>query len=173
MTMTLHSRSSDPAALLDFPYASQRMPLLAGNVVSTSQPLAASAGLRMLARGGNAVDAALATAIALTVVEPCQNGIGSDTFAIIWAEGKLHGLNASGRAPHKLTPQHFAGRDAIPQRGWDTVTVPGTVSAWRTLSERFGRLPFADLFEPASATRRTATWSRRRYTGSGRRRSMR
>jgi gamma-glutamyltranspeptidase/glutathione hydrolase len=147
--MTLHSRSSDPAALLDFPYASQRMPLLAGNVVSTSQPLAASAGLRMLARGGNAVDAALATAIALTVVEPCQNGIGSDTFAIIWAEGKLHGLNASGRAPHKLTPQHFAGRNAIPQRGWDTVTVPGTVSAWRTLSERFGRLPFADLFEPA------------------------
>jgi hypothetical protein len=147
--MTLHTRSSDPAALLDFPYASQRMPLLAANVVSTSQPLAASAGLRMLARGGNAVDAALATAIALAVVEPCQNGIGSDTFAIIWADGKLHGLNASGRAPHKLTPKHFAGRDAMPMRGWDSVTVPGTVSAWRVLSERFGKLPFADLFEPA------------------------
>src|SRR5438067_4632836 len=111
---SLNARSSDPSALLDFPYASQRMPLLASNVVSASQRLAASAGLRMLARGGNAVDAALATAIALTVVEPCQNGIGGDAFAIIWADGKLHGLNASGRAPRKMTPQHFAGRDAVP-----------------------------------------------------------
>jgi len=143
------SSSSTPEALLDFPYVSQRMPLLASNVVSTSQPLAASAGLRMLAQGGNAVDAALATAIALTVVEPCMNGIGGDAFAIIWAEGKLHGLNASGRAPRRMTPQHFAGRTAVPLRGWDTVTVPGTVSAWRTLSERFGKLPFAGLFEPA------------------------
>src|SRR5947207_11856091 len=149
LTKPSRAKSSEPGALLDFPYASQRMPLLAANVVSTSQPLASSAGLRMLARGGNAVDAALATAIALTVVEPCMNGIGGDAFAIIWAEGKLHGLNASGRAPQRMTPQHFRGRDEIPMRGWDTVTVPGTVSAWRTLSERFGKLPFADLFEPA------------------------
>ena len=81
------------------PYASQRMPVLADNVVSTSQPLASAAGLQMYARGGNAVDAALATAIALTVVEPCMNGIGGDMFAIVWHGGRLHGLNASGRAP--------------------------------------------------------------------------
>jgi gamma-glutamyltranspeptidase/glutathione hydrolase len=141
--------SSDHRSLLDYPYASQRMPLLAANVVSTSQPLASSAGLRMLARGGNAVDAALAMAITLSVVEPCQNGIGGDAFALVWAEGKLHGLNASGRAPRRMTPEHYAGRDAMPMRGWDSVTVPGTVSAWRALSDRFGKLPFADLFEPA------------------------
>jgi gamma-glutamyltranspeptidase/glutathione hydrolase len=132
-----------------FPYVSQRMPLLAENVVSTSQPLASAAGLSMYLRGGNAADAALATAIALTVLEPCQNGIGSDAFALIWADGKLHGLNASGRAPNKMTPQHFKGRETMPMRGWETVTVPGTVSAWRTVSEKFGKLPFADLFEPA------------------------
>lgn len=136
-------------SLLDYPYTSQRFPLLAANVVSTSQPLASSAGLQMFARGGNAVDAALATAICLTVVEPCMNGIGGDAFAIVWDGKKLHGLNASGRAPRKWTPEHFKGRDSMPLRGWDSVTVPGTVSAWRALSERFGKLPFEDLFEPA------------------------
>ncbi|MBY4897792.1 gamma-glutamyltransferase, partial [Cupriavidus sp. AU9028] len=80
-----------------FPYPSQRMPLLASNVVSTSQPLAAQAGLRMLYAGGNAIDSAIATAIALTVVEPTQNGIGGDLFALVWHEGELLGLNASGR----------------------------------------------------------------------------
>ena len=75
------------------------MPVLARNVVATSQPLAAQAGLRMLLRGGNAVDAAMATAIALTVVEPMMNGIGSDAFALVWDGQALHGLNASGRAP--------------------------------------------------------------------------
>src|SRR2546421_10740951 len=145
LTKPSRAKSSEPGALLDFPYASQRMPLLAANVVSTSQPLASGAGLRTLARGGNAVDAALAAAITLTVVEPCMNGIGGDAFAIIWADGKLHGLNASGRAPRRMTPQHFAGRDEIPMRGWDTVTVPGTGSAWRTLSEGFGKLPFPNL----------------------------
>jgi gamma-glutamyltranspeptidase/glutathione hydrolase len=103
----------------------------------------------MYLRGGNAVDAAIATAITLTVVEPCMNGIGGDAFALIWADGKLHGLNASGRAPGRMTPQHFKGRESIPQRGWESVTVPGAVSAWRAVSERFGRLPFPDLFEPA------------------------
>jgi gamma-glutamyltranspeptidase len=82
-----------------FPYPSQRMPVLARNVVATSQPLAAQAGLRMLLAGGNAVDAALATAIALTVLEPTSNGIGSDAFCILWDGRKLHGLNASGRSP--------------------------------------------------------------------------
>lgn len=89
----------DNTTFWDFPYTSQRMPLLAANVVSTSQPLASSAGLLMFARGGNAVDAALATAMALTVVEPCMNGIGSDAFAILWDGKQMHGLNASGRAP--------------------------------------------------------------------------
>src|SRR3954467_14390109 len=82
-----------------FPYPSQRMPILARNVVATSQPLAAQAGLHMLRRGGNAVDAALATAIALTVVEPTSNGIGSDAYAIVWGGRSLHALHASGRSP--------------------------------------------------------------------------
>ena len=133
----------------DLPYPSRRSPLLARNIVATSQPLAAQAGLRMLLKGGNAVDAAVATAVTLTVVEPTMNGIGADAFALVWAEGKLHGLNASGRAPAAWSPARFAGRSAMPTEGWDTVTVPGAVSAWVALSQRFGRLPFADLFEPA------------------------
>lgn len=133
----------------EFPYPSRRMPVLAENVVATSQPLAAQAGLRMLLKGGNAVDAALATAIALTVVEPNNNGIGSDAFAILWDGKELHGLNASGRSPADWSPERFAGLSKMPERGWDTVTVPGCVSAWVELSRRFGRLPFAELFEPA------------------------
>lgn len=133
----------------DFPYPSQRMPIMAKNMVATSQPLAAQAGLRMLLKGGNAVDAALAAAITLTVVEPTSNGIGSDAFAILWDGEKLHGLNASGRSPAALSPERFAGRTEMPLRGWDTVTVPGCVSAWVILAERFGKLPFETLFEPA------------------------
>ena len=132
-----------------FPYASQRMPVLARNVVATSQPLAAQAGLRMLLKGGNAVDAALATAIALTVVEPTSNGIGSDAFCILWDGKKLHGLNASGRSPSGWSLGRFKGMLAMPQRGWDSVTVPGAVRAWVELSQKFGKLPFGDLFEPA------------------------
>lgn len=133
----------------DLPYPSTRAPVMARNVVATSQPLAAQAGLRMLLQGGNAVDAALAAAIALTVVEPTGCGLGSDAFAILWDGERLHGLNASGRAPEAWTPERFAGREAMPLRGWDSVTVPGAVSAWVELSARFGRLPFAALFAPA------------------------
>ncbi len=133
----------------DFPYPSQRMPILARNAVATSQPLAAQAGLSMLYKGGNAVDATLATAITLTVVEPTSNGIGSDAFAILWDGSKLHGLNASGRSPAGWTHDRFKDRSTMPTKGWDAVTVPGAVSAWVALSERFGKLPFADLFEPA------------------------
>jgi gamma-glutamyltranspeptidase/glutathione hydrolase len=133
----------------DFPYASQRMPVLARNVVASSQPLAAQAGLRMLLKGGNAVDATVATAIALTVVEPTMNGIGSDAFAILWDGSKLHGLNASGRAPKGWNAERFAGQNRMPIMGWDCITVPGAVSAWVALSKRFGRLAFAELFEPA------------------------
>ena len=132
-----------------FPYFSQRMPVLARNCVASSQPLAAQAGLRMMIKGGNAVDAVLATAMALTVVEPTSNGIGSDAFCILWDGSKLHGLNASGRSPAGWSFERFKGRAAMPQRGWDSVTVPGCVRAWHELSEKFGKLPFVDLFEPA------------------------
>jgi gamma-glutamyltranspeptidase/glutathione hydrolase len=131
------------------PYSSRRSPLLARNVVATSQPLAAQAGLRMLLAGGNAADAAVATAIALTVVEPVMNGIGSDAFALIWDGTALYGLNASGRSPAAWTPDRFVGRYAMPTEGWGCVTVPGAVSAWAALSARFGRLPFHALCQPA------------------------
>jgi gamma-glutamyltranspeptidase/glutathione hydrolase len=132
-----------------FPYPSQRMPVLASNVVATSQPLAAQAGLHMLRQGGNAVDAALAAAIALTVVEPTSNGLGSDLFAMVWDGNTLHGMNGSGRSPRSWNRERFAALEGMPATGWDAVTVPGAVLAWRDLSDRFGQLPFADLFEPA------------------------
>ena len=136
---------------LDFtnPYPSARSAVMGRNVVSTSQPLAAQAGLRMLLAGGNAVDAAIATAMALTVVEPTGCGLGSDGFAIVWDGKELHGLNASGRSPAAWSADRFSGRDAMPDKGWDAVTVPGAVSAWSALSRRFGRLPFTDLAQPA------------------------
>jgi gamma-glutamyltranspeptidase/glutathione hydrolase len=137
------------------PYPSTRLPIFARNVVATSHPLAVQAGLRMMAAGGNAVDAAIATAATMTVVEPCSNGLGSDAFAIVWDGQKLQGLNASGRAPAAWTPDHFRRRHgadakAPPTRGWDSVTVPGAVASWVALSERYGKLPFADLMEPAA-----------------------
>jgi gamma-glutamyltranspeptidase/glutathione hydrolase len=131
-----------------FPYAWPRKPILAANVVCTSQPLAAQAGLRMLAEGGNAVDAAIATAITLTLVEPVSNGIGSDAFAIVWDGQQLHGLNASGRSPAAWTPEYFGG-NGVPALGWNSVTVPGAVSAWVELHTKFGKLPFERLFGPA------------------------
>jgi len=137
-----------------FPYPSRRMPLLAARgVVATSEPLAAQAGLRMLLQGGNAVDAALATAISLTVLEPTSNGIGSDAFALVWDGSTLHGLNGSGRAPatHDLDLFRRLGLETVPARGWLPVTVPGAPAAWHDLHACFGRLPFAALFEPAIA----------------------
>lgn len=131
------------------PYPSNRAPVFAKNMVATSQPLAVQAGINALRQGGNAVDAAVATAITLTVVEPSSNGIGSDAFAMVWDGDILHGLNASGRAPAALGPEKFQGMDRIPELGWDAVTVPGAVSAWVELSSRFGKLPFARLFEDA------------------------
>ena len=140
--------------LYDFPYASKRLPLFARNVVSTSHPAAATAGLRMLLKGGNAVDAAIAAAAAMTIYEPVSNGLGSDAFCILWDGRQLHGLNASGRAPAAWSPEYFrrkygAEAKSPPKRGWDAVTVPGAVAGWAALSERFGKLPFADLMEPA------------------------
>ncbi|MEM6972689.1 MAG: gamma-glutamyltransferase family protein [Pseudomonadota bacterium] len=122
---------------------------MGGNMVATSQPLAAQAGLQALADGGNAVDAALAAATVLTVVEPTGNGLGSDAFAIVWDGSQLHGLNASGRAPAAWTPQRFAGQASMPERGWESATIPGAVGAWAALSNRFGALPFDRLLAPA------------------------
>ena len=133
----------------NLPFASGRQPVLARNLVSTSQPLASQAGAAAFARGGNAIDAALAAAITLTVVEPTMNGIGGDAFALVWDGQTLHGLNASGRAPMAWTPERFAGLAEMPRIGWDTVTVPGVVSGWVALSQRFGALPFEDLFVDA------------------------
>ena len=135
------------------PYATTRIPVFARNVVSTSHPLASSAGLRMRLLGGNAVDAAIAAAAVMTMVEPVSNGLGSDSFCIIWDGKELHGLNASGRAPQAWTPDYFKrkypGSSTPPKRGMDSVSVPGAVASWSALSERFGKLPFSDLMQPA------------------------
>jgi gamma-glutamyltranspeptidase/glutathione hydrolase len=131
-------------------YGSVRTPVFARNVVATSHPLAAQAGLRMLQQGGNAVDAAVAAAACMTIVEPCSNGLGSDAFCILWDGQRLHGLNASGTAPAAWTRAYFGERTAMPVRGWGSVTVPGAVSAWAALSQRFGKLAFADLLAPAA-----------------------
>ena len=130
-----------------YPYSSQRRVVMGKNgAVATSQPLATLAGMEMFWAGGNAVDAAIATAIALTVVEPTSNGIGGDAFALVW-DGKLHGLNASGRSSQNCQPERFL--DSIPPLGWLTVTVPGAVSGWRSLWEKWGKLPFERLLTPA------------------------
>jgi gamma-glutamyltranspeptidase / glutathione hydrolase len=138
------------------PYPTVRTPVFARNVVATSQPLASQAGLHVLQRGGNAVDAAIATAAVLMLVEPCSNGLGSDNFAILWdpATQQLHGLNSSGVAPAAWTLDYFRGRYGDdpakrPSRGWDAVTVPGAVAGWSLLHRRFGKLPFGDVLAPA------------------------
>ncbi len=135
------------------PYPTTRLPVFARNICSTSHPLGSQAGLRMLWKGGNAVDAAIAAAAAMTIVEPVSNGLGSDAFAIIWDGKELHGLNSSGRAPQAWTPDYFTRKYSQgtkpPKRGIDSVTVPGAIAGWKAMSERFGKLPFADLLEPA------------------------
>ncbi|MBA4541481.1 gamma-glutamyltransferase family protein [Thermoactinomyces daqus] len=137
---------------LHHPYPSRRSTVYAKNgMVATSQPLAAQAGLSILRQGGNAVDAAIATAATLTVVEPTSNGIGGDAFALVWTKGKLHGLNASGPAPQLLSGERLkkAGIKEIPKYGFIPVTVPGAPAAWAELSARFGKLPFAEVLRPA------------------------
>lgn len=137
----------------EYKYNSRRRVVYAKRgMVCTSQPLAAQAGLTILQQGGNAIDAAIATAICQTVVEPTNNGLGSDCFAIVCVKDKLYGINGSGYAPQALTPEavRAAGyKEKMPDRGWQAVTVPGAPSAWAELHKRFGKLPFAKLFEPA------------------------
>lgn len=140
-----------------YPYSSQRQAVFARRgMVATSQPLAAEAGIAMIRQGGNAIDAAIATAAALTVVEPTGCGIGGDAFALVWVKDKLYGLDASGHAPAALNRDAVkqAGHDQMPIYGWTPVTVPGCPSAWAELSARFGKLEFADLLQPAIALAR-------------------
>lgn len=135
--------------LTHYPYPSGRRVVMGQRgAVATGQPLATLAGMEMLWAGGTAIDAAVAMAIALTVVEPVSNGIGGDNFALVW-DGQLHGLNASGRSPARFTPELFSDAEQIPALGWRSVTVPGSVSGWRSLWQRWGKLPFEKLFEPA------------------------
>ena len=138
--------------LTDYPYSSQRRSVYARNgMVATSQPLAAQAGLEILKKGGNAIDAAVGTAACLTVVEPTSNGIGGDAFALVWTQGKLYGLNSSGPAPEALSLNVLEGLGIkeIPKYGWIPVTVPGAPAAWQELSSRFGRLPLTEVLDPA------------------------
>ncbi len=140
------------------PFPSRRSPVMGKNgAVATSHPLAAQVGLQVLAEGGNAIDAAVATAAALTVLEPTSNGLGSDAFAIVWDGNKLHGLNGSGRSPMSLTYEEMmkhseerSGKSAVPLFGWMPVTTPGAVSAWVELTEKFGSMPLSRLLEPAA-----------------------
>ena len=138
-------------------YPSQRYPIYARNgMVNCSNPLAASAGLEILRRGGNAMDAAVAAAGTLTVVEPTANGIGSDAFALVWSEKdrRLYGLNSSGPAPMELDIEKICseGKDnagKMPHHGWTPVTVPGAPKAWAELTKRFGRLSLMQNLAPA------------------------
>ncbi|MBP3811673.1 MAG: gamma-glutamyltransferase family protein [Acidaminococcaceae bacterium] len=154
-------------------YSSRRSVVYGKNgMVCTSQTLAAQAGLDVLKKGGNAIDAAIATAISLTVLEPPSNGIGSDLFALVWYRGKLYGLNGSGPAPLALTreavlkkleidaPSVFShsgkkgfiedlAGSQMPEKGWETVTVPGAPASWKALHDKFGNSDFAELFDPA------------------------
>ena len=124
-------------------------------IVATSQILASRAGAEILARGGSAADAAIAANAVLAVVEPMMNGLGGDCFAMYWdaKSGKLSGVNASGPAPHGLTPQYLAsqGIDKMPRVGINSVTVPGAVDGWAALHRKFGKLPWKDLFQSAIA----------------------
>jgi gamma-glutamyltranspeptidase/glutathione hydrolase len=136
----------------EYPYPSQRQCVFGRRgMVAASQPLAAQAGMEVMQKGGNAIDAAIATAAALTVVEPTGCGIGGDAFALVWCKGQLHGLNGNGHAPAALSIDAVkaAGHEQMPLYGWTPVTVPGCPSAWAELSKRFGKLPFAELLKPA------------------------
>ena len=122
-------------------------------IVATAQTLASQAGAQILARGGSAVDAAIAANAVLSVVEPMMNGPGGDLFALVWdaKTGSLIGVNASGWAPKGLSIDYLKkqGMTRMPSSGIHTVTVPGCVAGWEKLHKRFGRLPWRDLFKPA------------------------
>lgn len=137
---------------LSNPYALARHTHYASKgMVATSQPLAAQAGLEILKKGGNAIDAAIATAACLTVVEPTSNGIGGDAFAIVWVDGKMHGLNSSGKSPQSISIEKVRalGYTEMPKMGMVPITVPGAPGAWASLSQKFGHLPLIETLAPA------------------------
>ena len=139
------------------PYPTSRIPVFGRNIVSTSHPYAAQAGLKILHEGGNAIDAAIAAAAAITICEPVSCGLGSDAFAIVWDGHSLHGLNASGHSAQAWSPEYFAGKYGVdqnglakrPKRGWDSVTVPGAIAGWEALHQKFGALPWHQVLAPA------------------------
>ena len=120
-------------------------------IVCTSTPMAAQAGADIMRRGGNAIDAAIATAAVLSVAEPTSNGIGGDAFALVWVKDHLYGLNSSGPAPMSISSQALLdqGLTEMPVYGWTPITVPGAPGAWAALSERFGKLPLTEVLQPA------------------------
>ena len=135
-------------------FDSRRSTIIAQNgMVTASQPLAATAGLRVLMEGGNAIDAAVATAAVLNVVEPGSTGVGGDVFALVWMsdEKRVRALNASGRAPSAASLQELTARGlaAVPDTSPYAVTVPGAVSGWQTILERHGTMPLSELLKPA------------------------
>src|SRR5699024_10480256 len=134
------------------PYPISRKSVFARNgMVATSQSLASQAGLDILKKGGNAIDAAIATAACLTVVEPTSNGIGGDAFAIIWTKGKLHGINGSGKSPKAVSIEKAKkeGNNEMPKYGWLPVTVPGAPGMWAELSNQMGKLSLEEVLKPA------------------------
>jgi len=136
-----------------FPQQSRSAIVARHGIVATSHPLAAQAGLDVLRAGGTAADAAIAANAVIGLTEPMSCGIGGDLFALYWdaKSGKLYGLNASGRSPRRLTRQVFAqqGLERIPTAGPLCWSVPGCVSGWGELRERFGTKSLGDLLAPA------------------------
>lgn len=140
---------------LTYRYASRRHAVYAKNAVAcTSVPLGAQIGLEVMKSGGNAVDAAVAMAAAMPLLEPTGNGLGSDCFALVWIEKdkKLYGLNASGVAPIALDAEKVRalGYREMPKAGWLPTMVPGAPAGWAALNARFGTKPLAELFAPAA-----------------------
>lgn len=133
------------------PFASNRFCLASSRgMTATSSALAAEAGAKMLRKGGNAVDAAVAMAGALTVLEPTANGIGSDNFAILSMDGKISAMKSQGASPYALTLDKIpSSYSSMPQKGWLPVTVPGAPAGWAYLNEKFGNLSLLDCLEPA------------------------
>src|SRR5919204_3704011 len=135
-------------------FAARRSVVMARNgMVATSQPLATEAGVAILKKGGNAFDAAIATALTLGVVEPVSTGIGGDAFVLYHcaADGKTYGVNGSGRCPRRLTLDALRrqGIQGVPRHGWGSVTVPGAIDAFVEVQRRHGKLTFAEVLEPA------------------------
>jgi gamma-glutamyltranspeptidase / glutathione hydrolase len=135
------------------PQATRSVVHAPNGMVATSQPLAATAGLRILLQGGNAFDAAVATAAVLAVVEPMQTGLGGDMFALVYNQkkGKVEALNGSGRAPFKATRDYYLskGFTSMPERGILSITTPGAVDGWAEILEKHGTMTFAQVLQPA------------------------